>query len=95
MATKKAKKTKIRHKVFMPPKMKPVPPGPVLPKISFIPPGQLGRVLQSMTCINGPWHGKNIKFDLWPQEATIVFKLGSFRGRYVCSNNYALEWQNV
>lgn len=73
-------KHRVTHRVFMPPKMQPVPKGPVLPNFCSKPTRRIRPYAK--VCMGGPWDGKSIQVALDYNEATMVLKVGSWRGRY-------------
>lgn len=70
-----------KHRVFMPPKMKPVPKGPILPdfktKIRTRP-----NPKKRVKADGGPWD--NAYFDTRVPDGglTMVIQIGGFKGRY-------------
>lgn len=93
---KKKPKTKVRHRVFMPPKMPKVPKGPVLPKYPLPEAkGEVGRLKH--LCSGGPWAGEYLTVALFREDATMVFSAKGFKGRYVSILAYCnfLRWEDV
>lgn len=82
-----------QHRVFMPPKMRPVPKGPVLPNFcTKITKGRKRAV--SRLCDGGPWDGKAVSVGLHG-GVSMVFRVGSFVGRYLRAPDGRLVWENV
>lgn len=81
-----------QHRVFMPPKMRPVPKGPVLPNFCTKITKPRCRAV-NRKCSGGPWDGKAVMVGLHG-GVSMVFRVGEFLGRYVKKSG-GLVWEDV
>lgn len=82
-----------QHRVFMPPKMRPVPKGPVLHNFcTKITKGRRRPV--NRKCQGGPWDGKAVMVGLHG-GFSMVFRVGKLVGRYIKAPDGGLIWEDV